>query len=126
MSELPFDRCKDTSILAARILLMTLFLIFGFMKVVSFSSTVAQMASMGLPMPTLATAIAVLMECVVGIAIVVGFYTRRLALLLALYTLAASLIGHHYWTLTGAEQAESMINFYKGHRDSVWVINGVR
>ena len=39
--------------------------------------------------------------------------TRPLALLLMLYTLATAIIGHHYWTMTGMNQFEAMINFYK-------------
>ncbi len=47
------------------------------------------------------------------IAIILGILTRPLAVLLAFYTLAAALIGHHYWTMTGPAQYENMINFYK-------------
>ena len=57
--------------------------------------------------------IAVVMELGVGIALVVGFYTRPLAVLLALYTLGTAIIGHHFWNMTGAEQYANMINFYK-------------
>ena len=53
------------------------------------------------------------MEFFVGIAIVIGFYTRPLALLLALYTLATAVIGHHYWTMLDGERMANMINFYK-------------
>jgi len=47
------------------------------------------------------------------VLIVVGFYTRPLAVLLAIYTIAAGFIGHHFWTMTGADQMANMINFYK-------------
>jgi putative oxidoreductase len=71
------------------------------------------MTSVGAPAPMLSAVVAVVMEFVVGIAIVVGFYTRPLALLLALYTLGTAFIGHHYWTMTGTAQYANMINFYK-------------
>jgi putative oxidoreductase len=71
------------------------------------------MTSAGAPIPELSAIIAVVMEFVVGIALVVGFYTRPLALLLGIYTLATAIIGHHYWNMTGAEQYVNMINFYK-------------
>jgi putative oxidoreductase len=63
--------------------------------------------------PELSAVIAVVMEFVVGIALLVGFYTRPLALLLAVYTLGAAFIGHHYWNMTGAVQYDNMIHFYK-------------
>jgi putative oxidoreductase len=71
------------------------------------------MASTGASLPTLSALIAVAMECVVGVLLVVGFYTRPLALLLALYTIGTAFIGHRYWTMTGIEEYGSMINFYK-------------
>jgi putative oxidoreductase len=33
--------------------------------------------------------------------------------LFAFFTRAAGLIGHPYWTMTGAERFRNMINFYK-------------
>ena len=108
-----FGQGKDALFLLARVLLMVLFVLFGWQKLVGFSGTVGYMTSVGAPVPTLSAVVAVVMEFVVGIAIIVGFYTRPLALLLALYTLGTALIGHHYWTMTGMEQYANMINFYK-------------
>ncbi len=104
---------KDAVILAARILLMVLFIMFGWSKLTGFSGTVAYMTSSGAPVPELSAVIAVVMEFVVGIALLVGFYTRPLALLLAVYTFGTAIIGHHYWNMTGAMQYDNMIHFYK-------------
>jgi putative oxidoreductase len=108
-----FERRKDELILVARVLLMVLFIIFGWSKLTGFSGTIGYMAKAGAPFPALSAVIAVVMELFVGLAIVVGFYTRPLAFLFALYTLGTALIGHHFWTMTGAERAANMINFYK-------------
>jgi len=108
-----FEQRKDELILIARVLLMILFVIFGWSKLTGFSGTVSYMSTEGAPFPTLSAIIAIVMEFFVGIAIVIGFYTRPLALLFALYTLGTALIGHHFWTMTGAEQMANMINFYK-------------
>jgi putative oxidoreductase len=108
-----FENRKNEVILAARILMMILFVMFGWAKLTGFSGTVAYMTSSGAPVPALSAIIAVVMELVVGLALVVGFYTRPLALLLALYTLGTAIIGHHFWNMTGAEQYANMINFYK-------------
>ena len=113
MQSATMDRRKDGVILLARILLMILFIPFGWEKMIHFSGTEALMAQLGLPLPLLAAIIAVVMELPVGIAIAVGIYTGRLAVLLAIYTLAAGFIGHHYWTMAGAERMANMINFYK-------------
>jgi putative oxidoreductase len=87
--------------------------LFGWQKLTDFSATVAYMATTGAPLPTLFALIAIEIECFVGVLVLVGFYTRPLALLLALYTIGTALIGHHYWTMTGIEEYGSMINFYK-------------
>lgn len=57
--------------------------------------------------------IAVIAELVFGILIFVGYFTRPLALLLAVYTVLTAIIGHAYWNLSGMDQYMAMINFYK-------------
>src|SRR5271166_3915213 len=111
-------------ILAARLLLATLFLIFGWRKLRDFSGTVSQMMQLGVPTPVLAAAAATFMELPVAFAVAVGAFTRASALLMFLYTLGTALIGHRYWTITGADQVDSMDSFYKnlsimGDRKSV-------
>ncbi|HEY1857098.1 DoxX family protein [Acidocella sp.] len=104
---------NDVVILAARFFLATLFLIFGWRKLRDYSGTVSQMVQDGVPMPVLATVAAIFMELPVAFAVAVGAFTRPLAVLLVLYTLGTSLIEHRYWTVTGADQLDSMEGFYK-------------
>ena len=104
---------NDEIILAARLLLATLFLIFGWRKARDYAGTVSQMVQEGAPLPVLATAISIFMELPVAFAIALGAMTRPLAALMALYTLGTALIGHHYWTVKGADQVASMEGFYK-------------
>lgn len=106
-------RTRDETILAARILLVVLFLIFGWGKLNNYEGTVAYMATTGAPAPEIAALIAIAIEFFVSIAILCGIFTRQLALLMVVYALATALIGHHYWTMSGAEQYASEINFYK-------------
>jgi putative oxidoreductase len=104
---------NDEVILAARLFLATLFLIFGWRKLRDYSGTLSQMVQDGVPMPVLATAIAIFMELPVAFAVAVGAFTRASAVLMAVYTLGTSLIEHRYWTTTGAGQLGSMEGFYK-------------
>jgi putative oxidoreductase len=108
-----FERQKDELILLGRILLMILFVLYGWSKVTGFSGTVGYMAAEGAPFPPLSAVVAILMELVVGLSVTVGFYTRPLALLLAVYALATALIGHHFWTMVDGDRAAAAINFYK-------------
>jgi putative oxidoreductase len=104
---------NDELILAARLLLATLFLIFGWRKLRDFSGTVSQMAQLGVPIPVLAAGVATFMELPVAFAVAVGAFTRPSALLMFFYTLGTALIGHRYWTTTDADYVDSMDSFYK-------------
>jgi putative oxidoreductase len=104
---------NDELILAARLLLATLFLIFGWRKLKDFSGTVSQMVQLGVPVPVLAAGVATFMELPVAFAVAVGAFTRPLAVLMFFYTLGTALIGHRYWTMTGADRVDSMDSFYK-------------
>ncbi|AST32960.1 DoxX family protein [Ralstonia solanacearum] len=107
------ERWRDELILLARVLMMLLFLISGWGKVTGFAGTVGYMGTVGAPMPMLAAIIAVIMEFGVGIALLIGFWTRPLALLMALFVLGTALIAHTYWNVEGAMQTANMVQFYK-------------
>jgi putative oxidoreductase len=104
---------NDELILAARLLLATLFLIFGWRKLKDFSGTVSQMVQLGVPVPVLAAGVATFMELPVAFVVAIGAFTRPLAVLMFFYTLGTALIGHRYWTMTGADRVDSMDSFYK-------------
>jgi putative oxidoreductase len=103
----------DAVILAARVFLAALFVIFGVRKVRDIPGTMSQMVRDGVPTPALATAVAIFMEVAVALAIAIGALTRLSAVAMALYTFGTSLIEHRYWTISGADQVETMENFYK-------------
>jgi putative oxidoreductase len=63
---------NDELILAARLLLATLFLIFGWRKLRDFSGTIKQMVQLGVPVPVLAAAVALFMELPVAFAVAVA------------------------------------------------------
>ncbi|RKQ40623.1 DoxX family protein [Enterobacter sp. R1(2018)] len=108
-----FGQSRPVMLLIARIALVLLFIIFGVPKMTGFSGTVQYMASVGAPLPTISAVIAVLMEVVAAILIVLGFFTRPLAIIFIFYTLGTAVIGHHYWNMSGDAVVPNMINFYK-------------
>ena len=107
------ERVRDEAILVARVLLAVLFLVFGWGKLTNYAGTAAYMAQAGAPLPSAAAVVAIVFEVFVALAIVLGAWTRPLALLVALYTLGTALIGHHFWTMEGAARSANAINFYK-------------
>lgn len=57
MRYLSLESQKDGTLLFARVLLMVLFVLFGWQKLTGFSGTVAYMASTGVPVPGAAAAV---------------------------------------------------------------------
>lgn len=108
-----FGQSRSLVLLIARIAIVVLFIIFGIPKMTGFDGTVQYMTSLGAPMPMLAAIIAVIMEVPAAILIVLGFFTRPLAVLFVFYTLGTAVIGHHYWDMSGDAVTPNMINFYK-------------
>jgi putative oxidoreductase len=104
---------NDGLILMGRLLLSTLFLIFGWRKLRDHSGTVRQLVQLGAPLPVLAAAVAIFMELPVAFAVAIGAFARPAAFLLLLYTLGTALIGHRYWTMTGTDKVDGMDGFYK-------------
>jgi putative oxidoreductase len=92
--------------LAARILMSHIFILSGFSKITGYAGTVKYMASMGVPGALLP--LVILLELGGGLALLVGFKTRSVALALAVYTVLAALIFHRNF----ADQMQ-MINFMK-------------
>lgn len=81
-------------ILVGRVLLSILFILAGFSKLTAIAGTAQWFASIGLPMPTATAVISGLIELLGGLAILVGFKTRVAAIILALFTLAATAVAH--------------------------------
>jgi len=108
-----FDGQRDFIILVARILLMILFVVSGWAKLTGFEGTVSYMTSLGAPAPTIAAAVAVIMEFFVGIVLILGLYTRPLAFLFALFVLGTALIGHPFWNMVDPERSAKMTQFLK-------------
>lgn len=92
--------------LLGRILLAIIFVLSGFGKLNDPAGTAAYMQSAGLPALLLWPTIA--LELLGGIAIVIGFQTRWIALALAAFCLVSAAIFHHNF----ADQGQ-MINFLK-------------
>jgi putative oxidoreductase len=113
MTEFQSEEFKNGLLLIARFLLALLFLISGFSKLADYPATVGYMSQTGVPVPQLAAFVATWVEIILSIALVVGVVTRRLAIVLAIYTLATAIIGHRFWGMTGLDRYMSEIHFLK-------------
>jgi putative oxidoreductase len=88
----PMTTTRSVAELVGRILLASLFLFSGLGKVRAYSATAGYMASAGVPSVLLPVVIA--LEVLGAIAIIVGWQTRIVAVLLAGFTTLSALIFH--------------------------------
>ena len=108
-----FNTLQNPLSLVGRLLLALLFLPAGISKIGGFAGTVGYIASKGLPMPTAGAAIAVLVEVLGGLALIAGFGTRVAALVLAVFTLVATVFFHNYWAVPADRQMIQQLMFFK-------------
>ena len=99
--------------LLGRILLAVVFVPAGFSKIAGFAGTVGYATAMGLPLPQVGVAIALVIELFGGLALLLGWGTRWAALALAVFTLVASFFFHAYWSLPADQQMMQQLMFYK-------------
>ena len=85
-------------VLIGRILLSFMFIMAGWGKLTAIGGTAGYFASQGLPAPTIVAVLVGLLEFFGSIAVLVGFQTRIAALLLGLFTLAATAVAHLDWS----------------------------
>jgi putative oxidoreductase len=64
-------------------------------------------------MPQVGAAIAIVVELGVGLMFLVGYKTRIAAIVLALFTVAASIFFHNYWALPADKAFVNQLMFFK-------------
>ena len=104
---------QDALNLAARLLIVALFLPAGIAKLTGFDGTVGYIASVGLPLPAIGAALAVAVELGASLALLAGFGTRIAAAVLAVFTLVASVFFHAYWAAPADQAYVAELLFFK-------------
>lgn len=99
--------------LFGRLLMAAIFVISGAEKLAGFSGTAAMIAGRGLPLPEVATVIAIVVELGGGLLLVLGWKTRWVAWALALFTLVAGAIFHNFWAAPPDQVQNQTIHFMK-------------
>ena len=108
-----FDKLQNPLALLARLLFAALFLPAGLGKLTGFEATVGYIASVGLPLPALGAAIALVVEIAGSAALITGFFARPAALVLAGFTLVASVFFHAFWAVPADQQFVQQLLFFK-------------
>lgn len=107
------NRLSNPLALAGRILIALMFVPAGLQKIGGFAGTVGYAASVGMPLPQVGVAVALVVEIVGGLALLLGWCTRWAALALAFFTLVASFFFHAYWSLPADAAMVQQLMFWK-------------
>lgn len=104
---------QDALALLGRILIAVLFVPAGLAKLTGFAGTVGYIGSVGLPLPQVGAALAIVVELGLGLALLAGYKTRLAAIVLAVFTLAASFFFHNYWAMPADKATMQQLMFMK-------------
>lgn len=104
---------QDAAALVGRVLISLLFLPAGWSKLTGFAGTVGYFGKIGVPMPEVAAVIAVVVELLVCLLFLVGFKTRLMAIILAVFTVATAFLGHAFWSVPPEMVMAQKTNFFK-------------
>lgn len=99
--------------LVGRLLIVALFLPAGLGKIAGFEGTLGYFASLGIPAPVFALVATIVIEVLGSIALIVGFQTRIVAVIMAAFTLAAAVTGHAYWASPSDAAFIAQLLFFK-------------
>ncbi len=108
-----FKSLQSPLALLGRLLLAAIFITSGVGKIAAFAGTAGYIASKGIPMASVVTALTILVEVGGGLAVAFGFLTRWAALALAVFSVLAGLIFHAYWAVPADQVMNMQINFWK-------------
>ena len=97
----------------ARILMSAIFLVAGARKLLSYTGTVGYFGSLGIPAPELVVGFVAVLEIMGAIALIAGWRTREVALMLAVFTLVSCLLGHRFWSADGPQFGNQLNHFLK-------------
>ena len=99
--------------LVGRILISALFLTAGARKAVTFAGTVGYLAKLGFPAPEVMAVIAIVIEIGASILLIIGWRTRWVAWLLALFVLIATFAAHRFWEFEATQLQNQLNHFLK-------------
>ena len=94
--------------LIGRVMIAAIFILSGLSKLAAPAATIAYIASVGLPLPAVALAGAVVVEVIGGLVLISGYRVRTVAAVLAVFSLVTAAFFHNHL----ADQNQ-FIHFFK-------------
>ncbi|WP_192564736.1 DoxX family protein [Pseudomonas gozinkensis] len=102
------DVKQASAALIGRVLLSVIFILSGFSKLAAPAMMIGYIGSVGLPLPQVALAVAIIVEVGGGLALIAGYRTRTVAAVLALFSVFTALAFH-----SALADQNQFIHFFK-------------
>lgn len=102
------DVKQASAALIGRVLLSVIFILSGFSKLAAPAMMIGYIGSVGLPLPQVALAVAIIVEIGGGLALIAGYRTRTVAAVLALFSVFTALAFH-----SALADQNQFIHFFK-------------
>jgi putative oxidoreductase len=104
---------SDLALLIGRVAMAALFIPAGLSKLTDVGAFAASLEKRGVPLVDVLAPLGAAVEFFGGIAVLVGVQTRAAALLLVVFTVAATIIAHRFWEFDGAARQTQQSQFLK-------------
>ncbi|PCR94464.1 DoxX family protein [Pseudomonas sp. FW215-R2] len=102
------DTKQASAALIGRVLLSVIFILSGFSKLAAPAMMIGYIGSVGLPLPQVALAVAIIVEVGGGLALIAGYRTRTVAAVLAAFSVFTALAFH-----SALADQNQFIHFFK-------------
>ena len=111
----------DSLKLAGRILFSLIFIWSGWGKIAAFGFMAGYVEKLGVPLPTVALIIDIVLELGGGLALFFGVFMRLATLGLIVHTVLAALFVHTFWSVPADQAFEQTVQFMK----NVTIVGGL-
>ena len=105
---------ENICLLAGRLLMGTYFILPGLQKITNYQTMTDYMLTHNVPATAFLLPVTIIIQIVLGMAIIIGFKGRFAAFFLAGLTLIISIYMHDFWSMAeGLERSHETQNFFK-------------
>ena len=91
-------------VLMVRILLAAVYLFSGLEKSTHFQRTLEEFNRENIPLRPASAVLTSVLHLVAPVCLILGWFVTEMAITLAVFTLAATVMVHHFWTMQGDER----------------------
>jgi len=96
-----------------RVCVSMIFIVAGYMKIMTYNATLAVMTHAGIPATELMLVLAIVFEFGGGVLLLLGLYTRFAALMLVVFIVVATYYFHTFWDDIGQQAIDNTQHFLK-------------